>query len=277
MSFQFQTSGIRSIAPRLACLLCVGLTAAGCHSHAQSNTVAEATVEPHPSWSDTTPCNLGIESGSFQPSQSTHVLGGELRAIQPPCAIAIARVSCDGTSSEKPLQIEPIAPERSAFWNQLVSDLPGVREITVLRTLSMDPRGIAVKDLLREARNQECNLCLVFAIDESDPNSAAVRAVLWDAETGTPRVAFNSSIHLPPSAVEKVSDDSEMRQRRDCDASYQVEGTLRQLVRDTLWDMAAKSSPGDGPTTRPNPWKSDQPILPRDDYRYRRSIMRSGL
>jgi len=270
-------SQTRSYAASVVLLVVAALAAAGLSAGCRSSS-SQSVVESNPPLSSPVPpqmCNLGVDPSSLSNAEGALLLSGELPAIQPPCGIAIARVECHGSNAQRPLGIEPIAPERAAFWNQLVADLPGVREVLVLRTLGMDPRGIAVNDLLRAARNQDCTYLLIYRIADDANNSAVVQAVLWSLEPERAVVAFNTSIELPASVIEKCS-DSDYRHLRECDASYQVEAELRQLVRDTLWDMAAKSRTGDGPTSRPNPWKSDQPILPRDDSRYRRYFMRSG-
>lgn len=275
MSQSFNRRTPRTVLPILALLATLGAASVACQSHDTSDLIMASEVSTETPMAPATSCDLGADASSFAAATPTRLLAGELPAIQPPCGIAIARVACTDREPNRALQVEPIAPERAAFWNQLVADLPGVREVSVLRTLGMDPRGIAMTDLLREARNQDCSYLLVFRIVEPDAASAIIQAVLWSVEPAHAVVAFNSDIRLPEAVIQKCS-DSDTRMLRECDPSYQVEGELRLLVRDTLWDMAARSRPEDSPTTRPNPWKTDQPILPRDEYRFRQ-FMRSGL
>jgi len=220
--------------------------------------------------------NLGVDGSLFSPDTPIRAISGNLPALQSVAAIAVARIRCDGNASDRPLQVEPLAPERGAFWNQILGDLSNVREVAVLGTLGLDPRGVSLKEILQAARGQECNYCLLFQIDDFQPTSAHVRAVLWNVDDGAALVAFNTSVQLSQVVIEKCSDDEDLLHRRMADASYQVEAELRRMVHDTFWDMAARTAPGDGPASRPNPWKTDQPILPRDDYRYRRYFLRGG-
>lgn len=221
-------------------------------------------------------CDLGVDGSLFTRETPIRVVGGTLPALQSIAAIGVARVHCDGGASERALQIESIAPERGALWNQVLSNLSGVREVVPIQTLGLDPRGVGPKEILQAAREQECNYCLIFQIDDFMPSTAAIRAVLWSVDDGAALVAFNSSAQLSQAVIEQVSDDDKYAHRREADASYQVEAELRRMVHDTIWDMAARTAPDQGPTSRPNPWKTDQPILPRDDHRYRRYFLRSG-
>lgn len=258
----------------VAVLVVLSASWIGCHSHDRQPTIGQFTAAPAPRSSDF--CDLGVDAGLFSADAPIRIVNGNLPALLPTAAVAVARVHCDGGASNRALQIVPIAPERAVFWNQLVSELSSVRETVVMRTLGMDPRGVSCKEILQAARGQECNYCLIFQIDDFLPATAAVRAVLWNAEEGTALVTFNTRIQLSDSILAACSDDEDMAFRREADASYQAEAELRLLVHDTLWDMAARSTPTEGPTSRPNPWKTDQPILPRDDYRYRRYFLRSG-
>lgn len=266
------TQIVRSLAGAAVISGCVTWT--GCSSNQNSERVAQQA--PAKTIVTTPLCDLGVDAGLFPDAESIHVVSGDLPALMPMAGIAVIRVRCDGAIEGRPLQAEPIAPERAALWNQLVNDLARVREFVVLGTLGMDPRGAKNDDLLDAAKAQDCNYCLIYQLVDPFPNSASVRAVLWDTDTRKPLVSFNTAIQLPESVVQQCNEDEDMSLRREGDASFQVEAELRGMVRDTLWDMAAKTSPNEGPTSRPNPWKTDQPILPRDDYRYRRYLMQGG-
>lgn len=260
----------------VAFLMALSALWTGCSSHDKQPSIEQHIAAPATTPTSSEFCDLGVDANLFKNDTPTRVLAGDQPALLPAAAIAVARVHCDGGATGRSLQIETIAPERAAFWNQLVGDLAGVREMVVLRTLGMDPRGVTHKEILQAARGQECNYCLIFQIDDFVHTTAQVRAVLWNVDDGAALVTFNSHVTLPDSVVALCSEDEDMAFHREADASYQVEAELRKLVRDTLWDMAAKTTPADGPTSRPNPWKTDQPILPRDDYRYRRYFMQGG-
>ncbi len=247
---------------------------AGCSSNENHQQIEQKA--PAPTIVTTPLCDLGIDSTSFPADSGTHVLSGDLPALKPMAGIAVARVRCEGDSAGRPLQVEPISAERAALWVQLVSDLARVREIVVLGTLSMDPRGVVQNEILDAARAQECNYCLIFQMVDPIPSAASIRAVLWDTESKNALIAFQAAIQLPQAIVEKCSEDEEVKLLREADASYQVEAELRGLVRDALWDMAARTASDQGPTSRPNPWKTDQPILPRDNYRNRHYFFRGG-
>lgn len=164
------------------------------------------------------------------------------------------------------LVVEPMSLERSALWNNVANDLPSLREVAVLRTLGLDPRGVGVDEILREAGRQECNLCLIFTIEE-EPGSANVLAVLWNAAAHEPlaRIAFNEAARPLPE-----DDDSKaqrLSRRRSYDASYLAEARLREVVGHFLWDLAHEGTPA---TTQPNPWQTDAPVMPRDYSPHRR-------
>lgn len=185
-----------------------------------------------------------------------------------PTGLAIVRLSAveDQIDRQRGVEFVPIDPERCIQWNHFVDDLPPIREVTMLRTLGIDPRGSTWQDFLYEARQMECGLCLMYTPVYESMADAEFAAVLWDAAQRSPLATFRASFVMPDAlreACEKRRDLS----RRECDPEYLAEARLRTLVSEQLWDLAARD--GRVAATRPSPWRNNLPLYPRDVPRYR--------
>lgn len=185
-----------------------------------------------------------------------------------PAGLSIVRIGAtvDPSRERRFIHPEPMAPDRAVRWNHFVDGLPLVREVTMLRSLGLDPRGARLSDLLRESINLECSLCLMYAEMEAAEADSQFVAVLWDAAHQTPLTFFRIVTELPPS-VREACEEEDGPPTRECDTDFIAEADLRTAVRDHLWDLAQ----GDErlTTTEPNPWRHELPLYPRDYYRYR--------
>ena len=278
--FGGRSGGAAASAVVAACL--AAFLAAGCHD--DSAVVRDEPVRRDPDnipppIRALSPADLGVP----QQMGSADVLmrmGGSGR-IALPAAMVVVRVGAVDTPDRagkatpvmttagnegRRLMVEPMSLERSALWNNVANDLPSLREVAVLRTLGLDPRGVGVDEILREAGRQECNLCLIFTIEE-EPSSANVLAVLWNAAAHEPlaRIAFNEAAR--PLPEDEDSKARRLGRRRKYDASYLAEARLREVVGHFLWDLAHEGTPA---TTQPNPWQNDTPVMPRDHSPHRR-------
>jgi len=277
-------AGLRAVRLGMALLLAgaAAFTLIGCHEDhvaVQDQPVRHDPDNIPPPIRTISPADLGVPSQMSVTDVLTR-MGGSGR-IALPAAMAVARVgavdaldradkatpvvSATATGSGR-LDVEAMSLERSAMWNNVANDLPSLREVAVLRTLGLDPRGVGVEDILREAGRQECNLCLIFTIEE-EAGSANVLAVLWNAAAHEPlaRIAFNETARPLPE-----KDDSKAKRlsrRRKYDAAYLAEVRLREVVGHFLWDLSREGTPT---TTQPNPWQSDTPVMPRDHSSHRR-------
>ncbi len=185
-----------------------------------------------------------------------------------PAGLSIVRIGAaeDPTGGRRSIRPEPMASDRAVRWNHFVDGLPLVREVTMLRSLGLDPRGASLSDMLRESINLECSLCLMYAkVEDTEADSEFV-AVLWDAAHQTPLTFFRVLTELPAD-VREACEEEDGPPTRECDPNFIAEADLRTMVRDHLWDLAQ----GDErlTTTEPNPWRNELPLYPRDYYRYR--------
>lgn len=211
--------------------------------------------------------DFGI-SGPDDSLSGVQLLNDEATNGRFPTGLAVVRVHASSRDEgpERPLFVSAMGSDRAVYWNGVVDDLPSVREVTILRTLGIDPRGGTWSDLTREALNVACDLCLMYGAVANTDADAEFIAVLWDAAQQTPLSFFRAATELSPE-VRKRCKKKRAGHDRECDAAFLAEARLRTMVRDHLWDLAQRDSTS--VTTQPSPWRTDLPLFPRDYYRYR--------
>ncbi len=194
-----------------------------------------------------------------------------------PTGVSVVRVAAmmEEKAARRHLCVAEMPVYSRVFWNHLWDDLPSIREVTILRTLGLDPRGADYKDLLRESVNSNCDLCIIVApVNDTDADAEFV-AVLWDAAKGEALAAFRAPVSLPED-IRDACAKSNGRGRWSHEAEFRAEENLRRLVRDAMWDLVGLDHLS--PTTQPSPWRRYLPVFPRDYDRFRqieRAIQRS--
>lgn len=216
-------------------------------------------------YTDVEPLDLGVPANVF-PSLGAKDLDTTKSVGRFPTGLSIVQVTAQINDAERrSLQIETTAVERTAYWNELLSDLPVLREIRIQRTMALDPRGSKYGELLRKAAVEDCNLCLIYAKSPSEEADAEYVAALWDSLNRQPLAVYRATMTIPHCEREEPKDDEHPRPKRRVwirEADFRAEAELRQMVRDTMWDLAARDQ--FDATTQPSPWKTDRPLLPRD-------------
>lgn len=256
----------------LANVLLTSLSVCGCVAQNGSERVVqeESAMESTEPWPEvaadfTNESDLGI----FEPlddSVRVQLIDDAPSNGRFPSGVSIVRVAAavDRARGVRGISAVPMAPDRAVYWNNFVDDLPPIREVTMLRTLGIDPRGGSWKDFLRESVNVECDLCLMYARMDDVDADVAFFAVLWDAVAGRPLTAFHVATTIPEE-VRKECEKGGHADTRVCDAEHVAESELRDLVRDHLWDRVAVDA-SSGQTER-SPWRNSLPLYPRDPGR----------
>ncbi len=206
--------------------------------------------------------DLGVpENSAARPGE--HPLDTTRTTGRFPAGLAVARVvtALDEPTGRRRLRPGEMSVDRAAHWNQVMDTLPPVREVTLLRELGIDPRGVESGDFLREATRINCNLCLLFGRTENAEGEAALLGVLWDSAEMRPLAAFLSPI-LIEAEIDEKNDKPEARIRAAARAEMQAEQELRAMVRNTIWDLVKRDETVS--TTQPSPWRGDDALMPRD-------------
>ncbi|MCZ6698211.1 MAG: hypothetical protein O7D94_04690 [Planctomycetota bacterium] len=248
------------------------LSTCGCMSRNGSNGVVQeepaleqAESSPNVTTDNTNESDLGV----FVPldkSVPVQLIDGTPSQGRFPSGVSVVRVTAvvDSGRGSRGILAVSMASDRAVYWNHFVDDLPPIREVTMLRTLGIDPRGGSWKDFLRESVNVKCDLCLMYArIDDVDAD-AAFLAVLWDAVAARPLTTFRVAATIP-EMVRKACQKGDSTDTRACDAEHVAESELRELVRNHLWDRVAVDASGE--TTEKSPWRNKLPLYPRDKGR----------
>ena len=211
------------------------------------------------------PADLGLPAEALI-ADGRKVLDDQPSAGRFPTGVSVVRVAAavEPESRRRYVRVAPLSTESAVYWMHLWDDLPPVREVSTLRTLSLDPRGITCGDLLQASANIDCGLCLVYARSEDTEADAEFVAVLWDAARRKPLASFRVPAVLPDD-VRAACAKAEQHGRWTGEPEFRAEADLRLLVRDALWDVAARDRAT--PTTQPNPWEG---YVPFQTYEYDR-------
>lgn len=192
-------------------------------------------------------------------------------------SVVFVKAAKDEDGLRRYLRIAEMSTVDTVLWMHLWDDQPRIREVTRLRTLGMNPRGIGYEDLLRESVNIKCDLCLVYARVHETEADAEYVAVLWDAARRRVLATFRVPTFLPDDIREQCA-KSKNRDRWSDEAETRAQADLRKSVCEAMWNIVAQDQVA--PATQPNPWmKYDYlPVFPRDFNRWQRvlDLQRSG-
>lgn len=256
----------------LVTLVATGLCLSGCSQRKTECQTASRDLKFSPVCDlaeevvDITSADLGVSDSALAQSGGT-TLEGEASVGRFPTGLAVVRVEAVTKDDlARRLRVVPVAQYRDAYWNQEMSDLPELREVAMPRKFGLDPRGADWRSVLRVSLAQNCGLCLVYSQVHDTEADAEFVGVLWDTPTEKALATFRVPVQLPPEIRETYQKKKQWIALQS-DAEFRAETELRRLVRDTLWDFAAKDA--DATTTQPNPWQTDLPLFPRD---YRRHL-----
>lgn len=253
--------------PRIILTISLALVFTGCHSKARTYTapVSELPISVAPE-------DIGVTAGQF-PSFGTKELDATPTMGRFPTGIAVVQV--DAMTSEAKgthlIQLASMSVERGAYWNQLLDDLPALREVIIHRTTGLDPRGVPYRAFLKKSVEKNCGLCLIYARVHVNDAEVEYVGVLWDVIHEKPLNVYRTVVTIeecrrddPKDAdIEEDDDDYEEKKKEwTSEAEFRAEADLRQFVRYSIWDMARRD--GFEPTTQPNPWQTDRPIYPRN-------------
>jgi hypothetical protein len=248
-------------------LILVGSAMTGC-TKPEKHYAAENPDEPVPIATQ----DLGLQTEALKGYGRKDLDPGP-KVTRFPTGISVVRVTAERLGDDdglRHLRVAPMTTESTVMWMHLWDDLPQVREVTELRTLSQDPRGTDRQTLLAASRRIDCELCVMYAQIEDTEADAEFVAVLWDAVRDRPLSIFRIPAVLP----DKVREDwakAAAHDRWSTEAEFRAEADLRQAVAHAVWDLAARDQPSTA--AHPNPWSNydNLPVLPPDLRHWRRS------
>lgn len=216
------------------------------------------------------PTDLGVSKDAMSKA-GTLLLSNETSRGRFPTGVGVIRVyaAMDEVRGRRYLRVARMEPAQGVYWNQLLVDLPPVREVKILRSWSFDPRGAQWESVLNQSAGVDCNLCVMYASVDDTEADAELIGTLWEVPTKKVIATYRVIVVMPRDDDE----EEEARQKYQhggkwkCEADFRADSEFRTLVRNTLWDLTQRDEKA--PTTQPNPWHTDLPLYPRDYDQYR--------
>lgn len=174
-----------------------------------------------------------------------------------PAAICVSRVIAltSDAGKQRFLRLAEFSAHHAVYWNQLLDNQPGVREILFLTEGGLDPRGYDIDTILNAAKQRNADLCVVYARKESTEADTEYLGVLWDLRQNTPLLSIRVAVNLPPELAVRLAKQAE-HEDHDLtveEADFRAEQQFRHLFRDAIWDLVAMDE--DAPGNQDNPWK----------------------
>lgn len=214
--------------------------------------------------------DLGAKSDKLAP-EGRHVWDESASSGRFPGGVAIAQVAAGErpTDGIRLLHAESMPTERGVLWGHLFDELPAVREVVLVERYGLDPRGFGYREVLRRAGTMSCGLCLIYARIDDTAYHAEYVAALFDTASEMLLITYRVPIELTLADCdgdEKAFEEGRLKKEWLFEADFRAEADLRRMVREDIWSMATRDKPA---STQPNPWKSDQPLLPRDLGRWK--------
>ncbi len=197
-----------------------------------------------------------------------------------PAAICVSRVVArrDNTGKRRYLRLAEFSAHHAVYWNQLLDNQPGVREVLFLTEGGLDPRGYDVDTILNAAYQRNADLCVIYARKDSNEADAEYLGVLWDLRQREALLAIRVAVNLPPELAVRLAKQAE-REDHDLsveEADFRAEQQFRHLFRDAIWDLVAMDE--DAPGNQSNPWEGY--VQPRqrtlDNLRDLRDLLRNS-
>ena len=257
--------------PRYAVLLLglLGLTSlcASCNSH-----TPKYQVEIDEDIVSIKSTDLGVPKEAM-PKTGTLQLGNEPSRGRFPTGVGVIRVyaAMDETRGRRYLRVAKMEPAQGVYWNQLLVDLPPVREVKILRSWSFDPRGAQWENVLSQSAGVNCDLCVMYASVDDTEADAELIGVLWEVPTQKVLATYRVTVIMPRDDDDEEEEEASRKYKHGgkwkCEADFRADSEFRTLVRNTLWDLTQQDQKA--PTTQPNPWHTDLPLYPRDYDHYR--------
>ena len=221
------------------------------------------------------PSDLGIARNIVVPvAHYDRENGVETQAMMP-TGLAVAQVvTCMDEDGRRSLRMVGPPTQRAALWNQMLDDMPAIREVALLHRIGMDPRGTDWRTILRDAAQADCGLCVIYCRFVDTDADAEYWGVLFDSISQKPIATFNAPFTFHPPETEKHHRNEDDKPWA-CEADVRAEAKLRTLIRDSVWDFASqRGRTSDPTTTQPNPWNNSNSLSPRDGSRLWEEITR---
>ena len=189
-----------------------------------------------------------------------------------PTGLSVVRVDAAtrGDEPEHFLRISQVEEYLNAYLFQAMQDLAMLREVIMLTTYGLDPRGADWRSVLESSVRNDCGLCLMYAEIYETSADAELVGVLWDARNEMALATYRAPVMVPLDTRLRYEKKKKYVGLKP-EAEKLAMTELQRLVRETIWDVAARDSAS--ATTQPDPWQIDQPLYPREFYRYRRILL----
>ncbi len=176
-----------------------------------------------------------------------------------PSAVAVAqlvpgRATASAARENRLWSISSLPNEQATYWNTLMTQVTGVREVVVLDREAGERPELDLDSLLRTASRSGADLCLAYGVTSDDPGDYRMGGVLFDAASRQKMAVIRAQ--AGPGDYEPAPADRHETDLRHRDPSYLCARKLQAHVRDCLLDLIARDQPA---ATRPSPWLGAAP------------------
>lgn len=129
-----------------------------------------------------------------------------------PGAVSVARVRpadstrpvADATATPSRWSVWELSDDQAVYWNNLMSDVPQVREVVAFQQWSTPRHEVALRDLAAAARRRRTDLCFAYGVVSDDPQCYRMSGLLFQTSTGQRIAAISAqagpeNFELPPN------------------------------------------------------------------------------
>jgi hypothetical protein len=208
------------------------------------------------------PEDMGLTPDQI-PTAGTRLFHTDPTAGWFPAAMAVAQIDVQRgeTADQRLVRVKMPATHDAVWWNELLDDVPEIREIVISDEYAQNPDRINIDSVLHVARRLNCTFCVTFTRWGEPIYREHVIAALWHCDSGALLATFRSDIEIDPLmygfGVERDGADA-----RDFRAGELAARALLRNVRSAVTEFVARDVPAT--QIEPSPWINDRPLIPRD-------------
>lgn len=223
------------------------------------NEVGEANAAAEPP-----AVELGVSVDQF-PDQGFRLLDTTPSSGRFPTGVAVARIGrarhADGGER---LRIDRLPGVEAVPWNELLDDVPVIRETLLSGSVGLTPGAPAVVEIVRAAGHLRCGLCLTYATWGDGRNAFGLKGVIWETIDGAPLATIRTNDAVSPEDYEAcIQEQKRHIDERPCRADIRAVERFHESVVAALIELIRQDRPATA--TQPSPWRGNLPLYPRDN------------
>lgn len=208
---------------------------------------------------------LGITADQF-PEQGFRLLDTTPSAGRFPTGVAVARIGLTGDpcGDAARLRIERLRGVEAVPWNELLDDVPVVRETLLSGPVGLTPGAPAIVEIVRAAGHLRCGLCLTYVTWGDGKLKYGLKGVIWETIEGAPLATIRAAGEVALEDYEACIEEQKRHiDERPCRADTRAVVEFHQAVVAALIELIRQDRPATA--TQPSPWRGNLPLYPRDN------------